>query len=134
VLLVSIFVPYASAYFWKRANNAGAISSFFGGLGVWIAMYFVHLPATIASNTNSVPGYEGTVYMEWARWDALYISSVWGLAASILCMIVVSLATQKRSEPRALRDIDGNLLPLVDWRGIFRRRERERPAGPIGVR
>jgi len=121
VLLVSIFVPYATAYFWKKANNAGAVASFFGGLVAWIAMYFVHLPATIASNTNSMPGYEGTVYVEWARWDSLYISSVWGLAASIVCMVVVSLATQKRSAPRPLRDIDGNLLPVVDWRGVFRR-------------
>lgn len=120
VLLVSIFVPYASAYFWKRANNAGAISSFFAGLGAWIAMYFVHLPATTAANTNSVPGYEGIVYVEWARWDALYISSVWGVAASLVAMVVVSLATQGRSAPRALRDIDGRLLPLVNWRGIFR--------------
>jgi hypothetical protein len=60
--------------------------------------------------------------MEWARWDSLYISSIWGLAASIACMVVVSLATQSRNTPRPLRDVDGNLLPVVDWRGLFRRR------------
>lgn len=76
-----------------------------------------YLPATMEANTNVVPGVEG-VYLEWARWDALYISSVWGVMASVLSMVVVSLATQKMMPPKPLLDADGNPLSTEGWFGL----------------
>jgi SSS family transporter len=129
VLLVSVFAPYAAAFFWKKSNNTGAIASFCGGLAVWILMYFVYLPTTIAANTDAVPGFEGTVYFEWAMWDALYISSVWALLGSILILVVVSLATQKVDAPKPLRDMNGDLLPVRNWRGFgFKKDKTPAPA------
>ncbi len=46
LLLVSRFVPYAAAYFWKKANNCGTTAAFWGGLAVWFAVYFICLPMT----------------------------------------------------------------------------------------
>jgi len=46
--------------------------------------------------------------MDWAVWDAVYISAVWGFIASVVLLIVVSLATQKADPPRPLPDMDGN--------------------------
>ncbi len=123
LLLVSLVVPYFGAYFWKKANHLGALAAFFGGFAVWIGAYFVHLPHTIAANTDAAPGVEG-VYFEWAMWDSLYISSVWGFLASILCLVVVSLLTQEINPPRPLKDVDGELLPTTNWMGVFSRSER----------
>ncbi|MCF8068018.1 MAG: sodium:solute symporter family protein [Desulfobacterales bacterium] len=117
VLLVGLFAPYAAAYFWKKANHYGAISAFLGGFSAWIIAYFIHLPATSEANIGIVE--EGVVYFDWAMWDSLYVSSVWGLMASILCLIVVSLATQKSDPPKPLRDMDGKLLNYSNWAGIF---------------
>ena len=114
ILLVSLAAPYAGAYFWKKANTAGALAAFFGGFGVWVLAYFIHLPVTKLANTDAVPGVTG-VYWDWAMWDSLYIASVWGFIASVILLIVVSLATQKVSEPLALKDIDGNLMPVKNW-------------------
>ncbi|MBN2050391.1 MAG: sodium:solute symporter family protein [Spirochaetales bacterium] len=114
ILLVSLMAPYAAAYFWKKANTPGCLASFFGGFAVWIVAYFIHLPYTSAANTDVVPGVEG-VYWDWAMWDSLYIASVWGFIASVVLLIVVSLATQKKSAPLALRDVDGNIMATKGW-------------------
>ena len=122
LLLVSLFVPYVAAYFWKKANNYGAIASFWGGVVTWIIAYLIHLPMTKAANTDlGLSGAESGVYFEWAMWDSLYISSVWALIASIVFMVMVSLATQKMDEPKLLVDIDGNPLPTKQWMGIFKK-------------
>lgn len=63
-----------------------------------------------------MPGVEG-VYFDWAMWDALYIASVWGLVASIVCRVVFSLLTQRINEPRPLTDVDGNPLNKDRWFG-----------------
>ncbi len=117
VLLVSLFAPYAAAYFWKKANNYGAISSFFGGFIAWLAAYFYYLPMTKEANIGIIE--ENVVYFDWAMWDSLYIGSVWGLIASIVILVVVTLATQKIDPPKPLVDIDGNALPLTNWLGWF---------------
>jgi Na+/proline symporter len=126
LLLVSLFVPYSSAYFWKKANNYGAIASFWGGLATWLVAYVIYLPMTKEANTDlGLKGAETGVYFDWAMWDSLYISSVWALIGSIVCMVVVSLATQKMNAPKALVDIDGNPLPLVNWMGWFKKGETD---------
>jgi SSS family solute:Na+ symporter len=111
LLLVSLFAPYAAAYWWKKANRIGALTAFFGGFAGWIIAYFIHLPATIEANTGILE--EGVVYWDWAMWDSLYIASVWGFIASIVCLVVFSLLTQKIDPPMPLLDIDGK---PVDYR------------------
>jgi len=124
LLLVSLFVPYAAAYFWKKANRYGAISAFWGGLVVWLISYVIYLPMTKAANTDlGLKGAESGLYFEWAMWDSLYISSVWALLGSLAFMVVVSLATQKMDPPKPLVDIDGNPLPMVNWMGFFKKGE-----------
>lgn len=117
VLLVSLFAPYVAAYFWKKANSYGSIASFIGGFAVWVIMYFVYLPMTKESNTGIVE--EGVVYFDWAMWDALYLSSVWGVIGSVAVLIIVSLLTQKQDVPKPLVDMDGNRMEIVNWKGIF---------------
>ncbi|MBN2551189.1 MAG: sodium:solute symporter family protein [Spirochaetales bacterium] len=108
LLLVSLFAPYAAAYWWKKATRSGAFAAFFGGFAVWIITYFIHLPGTKEANMGIIE--EGVVYMDWAIWDSVYISSVWGFIASVVLLIVVSLATQKSDPPLPLLDMDGNPL------------------------
>jgi SSS family solute:Na+ symporter len=106
VLLVSLFAPYAAAYWWKKATRSGAFAAFFGGFAVWVITYFIYLPGTMEANLGILE--EGVVYMDWAIWDSVYISSVWGFIASVVLLIVVSLATQKSDPPLPLLDMDGN--------------------------
>jgi Na+/proline symporter len=121
LLLVSLFVPYVCAYFWKKANNYGAIASFWGGLIVWVISYLIYLPMTKAANTDlGIKGAETGIYFDWAMWDSLYISSIWAVLGSIACMVIVSLATQKMNAPIALVDIDGKPMAIENWKGLFR--------------
>jgi len=120
ILLVGMFAPYVAAFFWKKANQYGAVASFFVGFAVWIAGYFYFLPDTMAANVDVAPGISG-LYFDWAMWDALYIASPIGLLASALTLVAVSLATQNLNAPKPLRDLDGDLLPTVNWKGIFGR-------------
>jgi Na+/proline symporter len=106
IALVALMAPLAAAFWWKKANPAGAVASFFGGLTTWVAMYFVHRPYTIAVNTAP----DGAVNMDAAMWDSLYISSVWGLIASAVFLVAVSLLTQGLSPPKPLRDAEGTEL------------------------
>ena len=99
-LLVSILVPAAAAVWWSMANRSGALASMIGGAVVWIGSLLVvpDLPA-----------------------DML------GLAASAICMLVVTPLTQRRDPPRPLRDPEGTILPLRDRLGVlnpFDRRSR----------
>jgi hypothetical protein len=61
----------------------------------------------------------GQVYFDWAMWDALYISSVWGLIASVVALVAVSLLTRSMDPPMPLVDIDGEPMPVRNWMGIF---------------
>jgi Na+/proline symporter len=126
LLLVSLFVPYVCAYFWKRANNYGAIAAFWGGLVTWLVSFLIYLPMTKDANTDlDIKGAETGLYFDWAMWDSLYISSVWAVLGSIACMVIVSLATQKSDVPKPLVDIDGKPLPVIKWKGLFKAGEIE---------
>jgi len=126
LLLVSLFVPYVCAYFWKKANNYGAIAAFCGGLVVWIISYFIYLPMTKDANTDlGLKGAESGLYFDWAMWDSLYISSVWAVIGSIVCMVVVSLITQNLDAPKPLVDIDGKPMAVVNWKGLFIKEETD---------
>lgn len=117
LLLVSNFVPYACGFFWKKANANGAMASMIGGALGWLAGYFYYLPITSDANTDIVPGVEG-VYFEWAMWDAIYVGSIWGVIASVVLMVVVSLATQKAQPANPVLDADGNPLNMTGWFGL----------------
>ncbi len=117
VLLVSLFAAYFAAFYWKKANSMGAIAAFIIGFAVWVFAYFQYIPITMEANTDVIPGIEG-VYYDWAMWDSLYIASVWGFAASVVSLIVVSLLTQNTDKPLPLTDIDGNPLDRSGWFGL----------------
>ena len=118
LILVGLFAPYAAGYFWKRCNQSGAVAALAGGLVSWIGavVYFLR-HATMAANTGVLE--EGAVYMDWAIWDAVYMGSIPAFAISIVLMVIVSLATQRKDPPKPLVDINGK--PFHPWL----RRERE---------
>ncbi len=62
--LVSLFVPLTAGLYWKRASNAGALSSVLLGMAVWIYFEFI--------GSSDIP------------------SLILGGLASLLSMIVVS--------------------------------------------
>lgn len=132
VLLVSLFSSYVAAFFWRRANQAGAIAGYVGGFVTWVACYYWYLPITEAANTNVGHGVGTGVYFQWAMWDSLYISSVWGLIGSVACLVVVSLATQRIDAPKPLVDYDGRPMSNDGWfgPGSFIR-GKGKPAGSI---
>jgi hypothetical protein len=102
------------------------MAAFWGGLATWIISYFIYLPMTKEANTDlGLKGAETGIYFDWAMWDSLYISSVWALFGSIVCMVVVSLATKKMDAPKPLVDIDGKPLHVVNWMGLFKKGETD---------
>ena len=67
----------------EKANNLGSIASYFAGLISWVVIFFLTLPSTMEANVGILV--EGEVYMEWAIWDALYIS--WCLLPSSVSLL-----------------------------------------------
>lgn len=115
IMLVGLIAPYAAGYFWRKANESGAIAALIAGFGSWVGFIFYYLPLTTEANIGVIE--EGVPFMDWAMWDAVYMGSVPAFFVSIAALIIVSLATQKINEPRPLADIDGNPLKLVNWTG-----------------
>ena len=118
ILLVGLFTPFAFGMYWKKANRLGAVASFLGGFGSWLLGVFYFYPLTARVNTAN-----GQVAIEDAMWDAVYISCTPAVIVSILLMIGVSLATQRRNPPMPLVDVDGNPLLLNNRLGILPPRE-----------
>ncbi|NLC11267.1 MAG: hypothetical protein GX767_03315 [Firmicutes bacterium] len=108
ISLCTIFAPYVFGFFWKKANNLGSIASYFAGLISWVVIFFLTLPSTMEANVGILV--EGEVYMEWAIWDALYISLVPAAIISIITMVVVSLATQSIDPPKPILDAQGEFV------------------------
>ncbi len=114
-MLVSLIAPYAAGYFWRKANESGAIAALIAGFGSWVGFIYYYLPLTTEANIGVIE--EGVVYMDWALWDAVYMGSVPAFIVSIVALIVVSLVTQKIDTPKPLADIDGKPLKLINWTG-----------------
>ena len=102
--------------YWKKANSWGAVAAFVGGFLTWgLAILFFFNTGIGGQSTAAVcelaadPG----IYSDgwWCSlWDAVYIGSFVAFFASLLLMIIVSLATQKISPPRVLVDYYGEPL------------------------
>ncbi|MCS7011727.1 MAG: sodium:solute symporter family protein [Anaerolineales bacterium] len=109
-ILVGMAAPYIIGYYWKKANHAGALASFFSGVISWIVLTFVWMYTYILPVV-----YEGEMTDE-VVWDSIYIASTPAFFISVVFLIVVSLLTQKIDPPKPFKDIHGN---PVDTRNPF---------------
>ncbi len=103
VILVGIFAPFALGMYWKKANQTGALAGFVGGFATWIIALIILLPSALVVNEGD---------MDIAQWDAAYMGSVPAFLVSLVLVVVVSYATQKRDVPKELTDVDGRPLAL----------------------
>lgn len=101
ILLVGLFAPFAFGMYWKKANRYGAVAAFLGGFISWVTIGLIYYQSTIEACAGD---------FECGFWDAVYVSSTPAFIISIVLMVVVSLATQKRCPPLPLTDVDGNPL------------------------
>ncbi len=108
VVLATVIAPYVVGFYWKKANNVGAIASFISGSITWVILFIIFLPYTMEANLDII--IEGEVFMDWALWDAVFLALVPAFAAAVIAVFVGSLLTQKKDPPKPLRDIDGNIL------------------------
>jgi solute:Na+ symporter, SSS family len=104
VILVGIFAPFALGMYWKKTNQTGALAGFVGGFATWIIALIILLPSALVVNEGD---------MDIAQWDAAYMGSVPAFLVSLVLVVAVSYATQKRDVPKELTDVDGNPLPLT---------------------
>lgn len=85
IQLATVFAAYALGYFWKKANVTGAIASFVSGTVTWLSIYGIFLMRY---------GIDGE--------DAIFMALVPAVIVSLVTLVAVSLATQKRDPARAL--------------------------------
>ncbi len=121
VILVGIFAPFALGMYWKKANQTGALAGFIGGWGTWLIFLALLLPTTLEINAGD---------FELAAWDATYIGSVPAFFVSLILVVGVSLATQKRDVPRQLMDVDGHFMTFQGRLGLLPLRDALRKLRP----
>lgn len=105
LLLVGLFVPFAFGMYWKKANQYGGVAAYLGGFITWALFIIIAYNAGLGGDPTIVTCAGDT---DCAFWDAVYIASFPAVIASLLLMVVVSLATQKVDKPKPITDIDGN--------------------------
>ncbi len=81
--VAGMIAPFTAGIYWKRANGWGAVASMLSGTGTWAAVKF---------------------------WTEAFPADLAGLAVSIVALIWVSTATERRNTALALRDIEGRVL------------------------
>lgn len=108
LLLVGLFAPFALGMYWKKANQWGAVAAYFGGFIAWVAFILIAWHLGIGGGDPTIVVCGGDA--DCAFWDATYIASVPAFITSIILLISVSLATQKKDPPKPITDIDGNPL------------------------
>ncbi|MEL7186461.1 MAG: sodium:solute symporter family protein [Pseudomonadota bacterium] len=86
-------IPVLLSVWWGGANRYGAWAAMAAGFITWVAFFFI---------SPELPN------------DLL------GLFASLIVIVIVSLATRKIDPPRPARDIDGNVVAFKDRLGILR--------------
>jgi len=87
-------VPVLLTVWWSGANRYGAWAAMSVGFITWVAFFFL---------SPELPN------------DLL------GLGASLITIVVVSLATRRMEPPRPALDVDGNEVPFRDRLGIMRK-------------
>ena len=92
-LLAGIIVPFILCFWWEKANKYGALAGMASGLLGW---------SVAASMGSTIP------------------PDMIGFVVSLICMVVVTLATQKVCPPLALTDIDGKAVALTNRLGTLR--------------
>jgi SSS family solute:Na+ symporter len=100
LLLVGLFVPFAFGMYWKKANEYGGVAAFLGGFATWGILTWVAYNFGLGGDSTAFVCSGGdlsllsdrAVSMDCAFWDAVYIASLPAFLASILLMVVVSLA------------------------------------------
>lgn len=105
ILLVGLFVPFAFGMYWKKANHWGGVSAFIGGFISWAVFIIIAYNFGLGGDSTMVVCAGDT---DCAFWDATYIASFPAFFFAILCMVVVSLVTQKKDPPKPITDINGN--------------------------
>jgi Na+/pantothenate symporter len=92
-LLAGIIVPFILCFWWEKANKYGALASMASGLLGW---------SVAASMGSTIP------------------PDMIGFVVSLICMVVVTLATQKVCPSLPLTDIDGKAVALTNRLGTLR--------------
>ena len=92
VLLVSLFAPLTAGLYWKKANGPAALASIVVGLAAWIVFAYV---------------------------QSDYPADLIAAALSALTLVVVTLATYKKSPPLPLSDLEGNPVAYENRLGIL---------------
>ncbi len=115
-LFPTVAASYIFGLFWKKANQTGALASFWVGSGSWIFLtFFVFLPLATNYFDENVSLFNDFAYIfkEGYLDDACYIAAVPAFFLSIITLVVVSLKTQERDVPKVAVDIHGNELDAV---------------------
>lgn len=102
-ILVGMAAPYIIGMYWKKANQIGALSSFFSGVISWIVLAIYFYGSTLEACAADV---------ECATWDAIYIASTPAFVISVIVFILASLLTQKQDKPKPVTDIYGRPLDM----------------------
>lgn len=115
ILLVGLFVPFAFGIYWKKANQWGGVAAFFGGFLSWAIFIIIAYNYGLGGDSTLVVCAGDT---DCAFWDATYVASLPAFFFAILCMVVFSLATQKKDVPKPITDVDGNSMDTNPFHGL----------------
>jgi SSS family solute:Na+ symporter len=115
LLLVGLFMPFAFGMYWKKANQYGGVAAYLGGFITWALFIVIAYNAGLGGEATIVTCAGDT---DCAFWDAVYIASFPAVIASLILMVVVSLATQKVDKPKPITNIDGNLFDTNPFHNI----------------
>ena len=115
LLLVGLFMPFAFGMYWKKSNHYGGVASYLGGFITWALFIVIAYNSGLGGDATIVTCAGDT---DCAFWDAVYIASFPAVIASLILMVVVSLATQKVDKPKPITDIDGNLFDTNPFHNI----------------
>ncbi len=96
LILACLFIPLTLGLWWKKANATGALAAMIVG-----AAYRIIAPGIVEGFTFESITYPLT----------RYYYTVFAPVISLVVMVVVSLATQKKDEPRPLAFGSGGALP-----------------------
>jgi SSS family transporter len=97
ILMVGLFVPMTAAIYWKRANEAGAVTSMVSGLLSWLALEFWN--ATTAA--TPLP------------------SELIAAGIGLVVLLIVSLLSNRHNPPKLSTDINGETIDMTDRLGIL---------------